>query len=127
MYGGLWAGATWLISSIAASTSGVTRCTPLIRPPCTALKPIAETSPASFRQPVCRIGQLLQALPHRHRMIGHLRRQLLPLAADLDEAAAFRRADPFDAAARKLPLVGHIEQPILEARRAEVGDEDLHD
>ena len=57
---------------------------------------------------------------------GTLRRQFLPLAADLDEARAFRRADPLDAAARKLPLVGHVEQPILEARRAEVGDEDLH-
>ena len=59
-------------------------------------------------------------------MIGHVRRQLAPLAADLDDAAAFRRADPFDAAARKLALVGHVEQPILEARRAQVGDEDLH-
>ena len=39
---------------------------------------------------------------------------------------AFGRADPLDAAARKLPLVGHVEQPILEAGRAEVGDEDLH-
>ena len=31
MYGGLWAGATSFISSMAASTSGVTRCTPLDR------------------------------------------------------------------------------------------------
>ena len=51
MYGGLWAGATWFISSMAASTSAFTRCTPLIAPPCTALKPMADTSAASFRQP----------------------------------------------------------------------------
>ncbi len=37
---------------IAASTLASTICTPLRRPPCTALKPIASTSPASFRQPI---------------------------------------------------------------------------
>ena len=51
MYGGLWAGATWFISAIAASTSASTRWTPLIRPPCTALKAMADTSAALPRQP----------------------------------------------------------------------------
>ena len=49
-------------------------------------------------------------------------RRMPPISTN---AAALRRTDPFDAAARKLPLVGHVEQPVLEARRAEVGHEDL--
>ena len=51
IYAGLWAGATSFIWAIARSTSSVTRCTPLVRPPCTALNPIAETSAAPPTQP----------------------------------------------------------------------------
>ena len=35
-------------------------------------------------------------------------------------------ADPLDAATSQDALVGHVEQAVLEARAAEVGDEDLH-
>jgi len=52
MYGGLWAGATLLISSIAQIRSASTRLTPVIRPPWTALNAIAATSDAVFKQPV---------------------------------------------------------------------------
>ena len=64
---------------------------------------------------------MVQALPHGRGMVGHVRRQFASLRADLDEATAFAATDPFDAAARKLALVGHVEQPVLEARRAEIG------
>ena len=63
---------------------------------------MAETSAAVLQAADLGIGQLGQALAHRLRMVGHAQRLLLPLAADLDDAAALRRADPFDAAARKL-------------------------
>src|SRR5436190_21497651 len=59
-------------------------------------------------------------------MLRHLCFQLGLLSVDLDEARAFRRADSLHPAARKLPLIGHIEQPILEACRAEIGNEDFH-
>ena len=52
---------------------------------------------------VRRIGQLRQAVMHRLDVIGRLDRQLPLVLADLDVAAALRRADPFDASARELP------------------------
>jgi len=63
---------------------------------------------------------------NRFRVVRHRRLQLLPLATDFDEAGAFGRANPFHSSARKLPFSVHIEQAILEAGRAEVGDEDQH-
>ena len=72
------------------------------------------------------VGQLIQAAPHGHGMVGHRRHELAARAGDLDIRTAFGRADPFGASARKLALVGHVVQPILEARRAQVGYQDLH-
>ena len=48
--------------------------------------------------------------------------------------AAFRRADPFDASSRELPLgtglratrFGQFEEPILKARGSQIGDQHLH-
>jgi hypothetical protein len=65
-------------------------------------------------------------LPHRCRVVANRDLEFLTLAAKFYKARAFGRADPLDAAARKAPLVGHVKQPILEACRAEVGDEDFH-
>ena len=45
----------------------------------------------------------------RGGMIGDLRLLLGFVAVDFQEARALSRANPLDAAARKLPLVGHIE------------------
>ena len=102
IYGGLCAGATPHISSIAASTSGVTRCTPLYAPPWTALKAMAETSDRP-QAAVLRMGQLRQAVMHRLDVIARADRLsnfFADLAAHLHGAAAFGRADPLDAAAR---------------------------
>ena len=68
-----------------------------------------------------RVCELLQAQPHGRRVIGHARRPFRPLAADVGVGLALVGADPLNAAARKLAFVGHVEQPILEARRAQVG------
>ena len=73
-----------------------------------------------------RVGQLRKALPHRLGVIRHAQRFLLPVAADFDHARAFRRTDPFDSSARKLHASGHVEQPVLETCRAEVGNQNLH-
>ena len=77
--------------------------------------------------PARRVGQLVQALPHCHRMVGNLRRQLLPAVADLHETTALGRADPFDAATSQLPPAVHIVQPVLETRGTEIRHQDLHD
>jgi hypothetical protein len=63
---------------------------------------------------------------HRHGMVGHLGRQFFAISLDLHEALAFRRADSFHAAARKLLGIGHIEQPILEACGTQIGDQNFH-
>ena len=60
-------------------------------------------------------------------MVRRRELQLAAPAADLHKPFALLGADPLDAAARQLPLVRHVEQAELEARGAEVGDEDLHD
>jgi hypothetical protein len=69
-----------------------------------------------------RIGQLFQTQPNRNGMIARLDRGFLTLTAGLDERARRGPADPFDAAARQHALVGHVEEPIFEARAAQVGD-----
>src|SRR5579863_912918 len=75
--------------------------------------------------------QLIQADAHRCRMIGHIERSFFTMpffsrAANLHEAGAVSLADAVDAAAGQLRLCGKIEQPVLEAGRTEVGDEDFH-
>ena len=89
---------------------GVTRCTPL--------EPAAvhrlEADGRHFR----RIGQAAE-LADRSVDPGSCRTAAAwsgtcdvssrRATADLDEATALRRADPLDAAARKLALVGHVE------------------
>jgi hypothetical protein len=70
--------------------------------------------------------QLLQAFSHRDGVIGHGGRHLFAMAADFDEAWTGFGTDPFDPTPSELPLVGHIEQPILKARRSEIGYENLH-
>ncbi len=72
------------------------------------------------------IGQLGEALVDRFGMVGHAERFLLPPAANLHHAPALGRADALDSSARKLHPGGHVVQPILETRRAEVGNEDFH-
>ncbi len=52
VYGGLCAGATSAKASIASSTASVTSWTPETSLAWTDLKPIAETSEASFKTPV---------------------------------------------------------------------------
>jgi hypothetical protein len=49
-------------------------------------------------------------------------------ARQRDAHPCLTRSDPFDTASRehRLAAVGHVEQPELEARAAEVGDQDLH-
>jgi hypothetical protein len=49
-------------------------------------------------------------------MIGNLLCELRPPPADVDKALAGLRTDPFDSAARKLALVGHVKQPVLKTR-----------
>ena len=73
------------------------------------------------------IGQLGETLPDGLGLVRHVQRMLPAVGADLDEAGALGRTDPFDPAARKLAFVGHVEQPILEARRADIGHEDFHE
>src|SRR5262245_62206161 len=79
-----------------------------------------------FQTAAIRISELREALPYGRSMIQNSGLQLRLLTANFDEARAFRRANPFDTTARKLPLIGHVKQPILEACRAEIGDEDFH-
>ena len=59
-------------------------------------------------------------------MIFGCDRRFLALIGDLDEAFRLRRTDAFDAAARQHVLAVHIEQTILEAGAAKIGDEDFH-
>jgi hypothetical protein len=73
-----------------------------------------------------RVGQLGQALAHGFGMVGDAERLLVPLAADRDRRAALRGADPLDAAAGQRALAFHVDELVLEARRAEVRYEDLH-
>jgi len=73
-----------------------------------------------------RVGELGQALAHGLGMVGHADSLLDPLAADRGRAAALRRADPLDAAAGQLPLALHVDELVLEARRPQVRNEDLH-
>jgi hypothetical protein len=73
-----------------------------------------------------RIGQLGEALPHRNRVVGNRNLQFLPTSLNLDKAGAFGRANALDTPARELSFVGHVEQPILETRRTEIGNQDFH-
>ena len=74
-----------------------------------------------------RIGELLQTNSHRDRVIGRRCFHFGALPARFDEAARHRRTDAFHAAARKHLLVRHIEQAVLEAGAAQIGNKDLHD
>jgi hypothetical protein len=67
-----------------------------------------------------RVGELSKALANSRGMVGDLRLQFRSRHANLDEARAFRRADPFDTAARKLLLIGHVKQylELVEPRLA---------
>src|SRR5262245_52057036 len=72
------------------------------------------------------LDELLQAEPHRGRVV---RRSCLTLdlpIANLGGAARHGRADALDRAARQQRLAVHLEQAILEAGAAQVGDQDLH-
>ncbi len=127
VYGGLCAGATSAKASIAASTASSTRCTPVRFCAWTALNPIAETSAASASTPISgsvnwsrqsctaspwsAIGQTCSRSPR----------------ADLVTTLAFVRPDPLDrpAGQDRLGRVGQVEEAVLEAGAAQVGDEDL--
>ena len=74
-----------------------------------------------------RIGQLFEAFPHGNRMVGDVRGEFFSPTTDLDKTLALCRTNPFDPAARKLLLIGHVKQPILEAGRSEVCHQNLHD
>jgi hypothetical protein len=72
------------------------------------------------------VGEPIEAEAHGRRVIGHVLRAFLPMRSDLDEAMALRLTDAIDPTPRELRLGRQIEQSVLEARRAEVGDENFH-
>ena len=66
------------------------------------------------------------AIPDRGRVVGRRQLGLFRDAAGGDVAARLVRADALDAAAAEHALVRHVEQAVLEARAAQVGNQDLH-
>ena len=108
------------------AASGVTRCTPLMRAGMHRLE--------ADRRHFARIAQAAMladrstapgtAAPPRHGRApcAVSSRRTPPISTKQRALAEPIRSTP----PRKLPLVGHVEQPILEAGAAQVGDEDLH-
>src|SRR5262245_19266879 len=73
------------------------------------------------------LGELLEAMPDGHRMIASRQNTFVAAVARLYVAARSFRADPLHAASRQHPLLRHVEQPVLEASAAQIGDENFHD
>ena len=77
-------------------------------------------------------GELLEGRPEGDGMIGDRHHRLDVLAAGAGIDPAFGGSDPLHASARQLLLaadrgaIGEVVEPVLEARRAEVGNEDDH-
>ena len=77
-------------------------------------------------------GELLEGRPEGNGVIGDRPHRLDVLAAGAGINPAFGGSDPLHASARQLLLtadrgaIGEVVEPVLEARRAEVGDEDDH-
>ena len=74
------------------------------------------------------IGQLVEAKLDRFAVIGDRADQLALASGRLDDDLGAGRADPLDRTARqeRLGRVAHVEEAVLEAGAAQVGDEDLH-
>jgi hypothetical protein len=73
-----------------------------------------------------RVGKLCQASADGLGLVGDTGDFLPPPVADLDVAGAPIGADPLDPTAGELMIGVHVEQSVLEARRTEIGYEDLH-
>ena len=77
-------------------------------------------------------GELLEGRPEGNGVIGDRPHRLDVLAAGAGINPAFGGSDPLHASARQLLLtadrgaIGEVVEPVLEARRAEVGNEDDH-
>ena len=80
---------------------------------------ISQTSAGRVRQP-------LDTPLQRRGVVGDGQACLGALSANRDRALAFRLTDAIDPAARELAFGRHVEQPKLEARRAQIGNQDLH-
>jgi hypothetical protein len=89
-----------------------------------------ETDGGHFRSPLqtasLGVGQLLQAMANRHCVIRDMSGGLVPPACNLDKARTLGRADSLGAAPGQLTFVGHVEQAVLKARRAEIRHENFH-
>src|SRR4051812_43361178 len=70
--------------------------------------------------------QLLKTVLHGDGMIGGGDRVFVAIARRFDKARRLRGPDAFDAAARNHALVRHIEEAVLEAGAAQVGDKNEH-
>ena len=128
VYGGLCAGATSAKASIAASTWSSTRCTPVRLRACTALNPMADDLGSVGQHADLGVGQLVEAELDRVAVVGDRPDQLALAPLRLDDDLGRRGADPLDRPARqdRLGRVADVEEAILEAGGAQVGDEDLH-
>src|SRR5262245_3291113 len=70
--------------------------------------------------------ELVEANADRRRVISDVLRGFFATTADLHETGALRLPDSVDAATGQLRFCGKTEQPVLEAGRTQVGDEDFH-
>src|SRR2546425_9755171 len=70
--------------------------------------------------------ELVEAHPHRRRMIVDRLNRFLAPPVNLNEARARCLPDAINASTSKLRLVRHIEQPILEARGAKIRNKNFH-
>src|SRR4029078_6567901 len=79
-----------------------------------------------FQASLLWMRELVQTGAHGRRVIGDVLHSLFATTTDLHEAGALRLADAVDAAARQLRFCRKIEQPVLEAGRTQIGDENFH-
>ena len=75
---------------------------------------------------VFRVGQLRQALPYRHRMVGNGDSDRRGLSADRHLSGGLGVADPLNLAARQERFRLHVVQAVFKTRRPQVGYQNFH-